>query len=195
MRYRFLAQTGLLAFAIAVIALVPLASPAAAQGPGTDTAGPDQDRALERRAQKLEKQLICPVCPGETLDQSFVDIAQDMKRIIREKLSAGETEGEILDYFVARYGDEVLAAPPKSGFNLIAWVAPPIGIALGLVAVVLILRQMRRPGAHVPAGGPAPGADLAPYLDAVDRDLALADEPPAPEQPQSGRAGPPESMS
>ena len=192
MRYRFLAQTGL--FALALAASAVLSSPAAAQGPDTDTAGPDQDRALERRAQKLETQLICPVCPGETLDQSFVDIAQDMKRIIREKLSGGETEGEILDYFVARYGDDVLAAPPKSGFNLLAWVAPPIGIALGVVAVVLILRQMRRPSAHVPAGGPEPGADLAAYLDAVDRDLALADEPPAPEPSQGGRAGPPENV-
>jgi cytochrome c-type biogenesis protein CcmH len=148
------------------------------------TIGPDQDREFEKRAQSLEKQLICPICPGETLDQSFVQISQDMKRILREKLQEGEDEGQIKDFFVARYGTSVLAAPPRSGFNLVTWIVPPIGIALGVVGLFFVMRQMRRSGANPVAAGvggmipddPA-GGDLDDYLAEVDRDLALDDSP------------------
>mgnify|MGYP001077635095 FL=1 len=146
--------------------------------------GPDQDREFEKRAQGLEKQLICPICPGETLDQSFVQISQDMKRILREKLQEGQDEGQIKDFFVARYGTSVLAAPPRSGFNLMTWIVPPIGIALGVVGLFFVMRQMRRGSVNpVAAGvggmipGESVGGDLDDYLAEVDRDLAIHDSP------------------
>ena len=148
------------------------------------TIGPDQDREFEKRAQGLEKQLICPICPGETLDQSFVQISQDMKRILREKLQEGQDEGQIKDFFVARYGTSVLAAPPRSGFNLMTWIVPPIGIALGVVGLFFVMRQMRRGSVNpVAAGvggmipGESVGGDLDDYLAEVDRDLAIHDSP------------------
>jgi cytochrome c-type biogenesis protein CcmH len=146
------------------------------------TIGPDQDREFEKRAQSLEKQLICPICPGETLDQSFVQISQDMKRILREKLQEGEDEGQIKEFFVARYGTSVLAAPPRTGFNLVTWIVPPIGIALGVVGLFFVMRQMRRGSVNpVAAGvggmipGDSVGGDLDDYLAEVDRDLAIDD--------------------
>jgi cytochrome c-type biogenesis protein CcmH len=153
-------------------------------GPPAITIGPDQDREFEKRAQSLEKQLICPICPGETLDQSFVQISQDMKRILREKLQEGEDEGQIKDFFVARYGTSVLAAPPRSGFNLVTWIVPPIVIALGVVGLFFVMRQMRRGSSNPVAagvGGMIPddsvGGDLDDYLAEVDRDLAIDDSP------------------
>lgn len=148
------------------------------------TIGPDQDREFEKRAQRLEKQLICPICPGETLDQSFVQISQDMKRILREKFQEGEDEGQIKDFFVARYGTSVLAAPPRTGFNLVTWIVPPLGIALGVVGLFFVMRKMRRGTINPVAagvGGMIPGdsvtGDLDDYLAEVDRDLAIDDSP------------------
>lgn len=182
--------------ALLLVATLPLfdgASAHAQSGDTTDNArspeitppitiGPDQDREFEKRAQSLEKQLICPICPGETLDQSFVQISQDMKRILREKLQEGEGEGQIKDFFVARYGTSVLAAPPRSGFNLVTWIVPPIVIALGVVGLFFVMRQMRRGGVNpVAAGvggmipGDSVGSDLDDYLAEVDRDLAMDD--------------------
>jgi len=151
-----------------------------ADGPPAISIGPDQDREFEKRAQGLEKQLICPICPGETLDQSFVQISQDMKRILREKLQEGEDEGQIKDFFVARYGTSVLAAPPRSGFNLVTWIVPPLLIALGVVGLFFVMRKMRRGSVNpVAAGigeifsGDSVGGDLDDYLAEVDRDLAI----------------------
>ena len=134
--------------------------------------------SLEARALALNRQLICPLCPGTTIDQSSVQISKDMRRIVREKLAAGETEQQIKDYFVDRYGPFVLAAPPQTGFNILAWVIPGVALVGGAAGVALILRAMRnaRPasraaGAGAAESGEIPGAGLAPYLNAVDADL------------------------
>lgn len=176
---RSISVTGLLLLTVAL----PLARPAAVHaqsdndpGPPTSFIGPDQDREFEKRAQSLEKNLICPICPGETLDQSFVQISQDMKRILREKLMEGQDEQEIKDFFVARYGVSVLASPPRSGFNLVTWIVPPIGVAAGLVVLVLVMRRMRSGNMEPVAagiGGPATENELADYLAEVDQDLSL----------------------
>jgi cytochrome c-type biogenesis protein CcmH len=184
--------------AILLVAITPLFSAAqihaqssdsTSDAPPTVTIGPDQDREFEKRAQGLEKSLICPICPGETLDQSFVQISQDMKRILREKLLEGQDEDQIKDFFVARYGTSVLAAPPRSGFNLVTWLVPPAGVAVGIVLLIVVMRQMRRGSGTVVAagvGGSVPDdgeeGELSDYLAEVDRDLSLGDDSPDHEQ-------------
>lgn len=186
---RAVTSTALLLLVVAVTLIGPL--PARAQSdvdPIVPIIGPDQDREFEKRAQALEKNLICPICPGETLDQSFVQISQDMKRILREKLLTGQDEQQIKDFFVARYGVGVLASPPRSGFNLVTWIVPPVGVAVGVVVLILVMRQMRR-GNHAPVaagvGGPVSETELVDYLAEVDRDLSLggaaSDDPASPE--------------
>ena len=140
------------------------------------------ERTVEERAQSLYRQLMCPICPGETIDQSQVQVAKDMRLIVREKLEAGETEGEIKAYFVEAYKDSdlsILASPPVSGFNLLIWIVPPIGLAGALGALYLILREMSRRGSvsAIARVGPAVDATdeaLAPYLEAVDREMGEA---------------------
>ncbi len=134
--------------------------------------------SLDDRALALNRQLICPLCPGTTIDQSSVQISKDMRRIVREKLEAGETEQQIKDYFVDRYGPFVLAAPPPTGFNILAWVVPGVALVGGAIGVGFILRSMRnRRPAPLAAGADdaettdTSGADLVPYLSAVDADL------------------------
>jgi cytochrome c-type biogenesis protein CcmH len=85
----------------------------------------------------LEAELVCPVC-GTTLDQSDAPVAQRMKQIIRERLAAGASEAQIKAELVDQFGPGVLAEPPKSGFDLLAWVVPLAVLVAGGVGVGLI---------------------------------------------------------
>jgi cytochrome c-type biogenesis protein CcmH len=104
--------------------------------------------SLEQQAQALDRQLICPVCPGETIDQSRADLAKQMRVIVREKLAGGEPPDQILQFFVDRYGPSVLAEPPRGGFNLLAWVVPPLAVVGGLVVLWLVMRRMSSPASR-----------------------------------------------
>lgn len=98
---------------------------------------------LERSAQELNKQIMCPVCPGESIDQSQHPLAVQMKGIISERLDSGWSPVQIKDYLADRYGDSVLLDPPMKGMNLLLWVVPVIGIGLTVIFLYLILRRMR----------------------------------------------------
>ena len=92
--------------------------------------------ASERRPtlQELEGELICQTCKT-TLDQSNAPVAEQMRAIIRERIAAGDTKSEIKERLVAEYGPGVLAAPRKSGFDLLAWLLPLLGVTLAALAV------------------------------------------------------------
>ena len=83
---------------------------------------------------ELETEIMCPVC-GTTLDQSDAAVAQNMKMFIAHRIAAGDSKSQIEDQLVARFGEAVLAAPPKHGFNLLAWLLPLIGL---LVAAPIV---------------------------------------------------------
>jgi len=104
---------------------------------------PNPDRPYdEAEAQAIDRQIMCPVCPAETIDQAQVPLARQMKQIVRDQLSQGASQAEILEFFAQRYGPDILAAPPKSGFNLLAWVFPVVGMAGALIAGWLVIRSM-----------------------------------------------------
>jgi cytochrome c-type biogenesis protein CcmH len=84
---------------------------------------------------EVEKELICPVCKPATLDQSDSEIAREMKGFIARRIATGDTKSEIKDKLVDQFGPQVLAAPPRSGFNWLAWVLPIAGLALGALVV------------------------------------------------------------
>ena len=123
-------------------------------------------------AQGIDKSLMCPVCPSETIDQSQVEIAKQMRVMVRDKLAQGESRGEILQFFVDRYGLGILAEPPKSGFNLLVWVIPPIALLIGSGILAMTVRAMRR-GHHRDADEYATPATagLEPYLSTVDQEI------------------------
>lgn len=98
----------------------------------------------ERRASALNKSIMCPVCPGESIDQSQNPLAVQMRVIVDEKLALGWSEREIKDFFVERYGPSVLMEPPSAGFGIAAWIVPPLAFALALASLYLTLRWMRR---------------------------------------------------
>ena len=99
----------------------------------------------EKTINSLNAVLMCPVCPGESIDQSQNDLAVQMRGIVKVKLEQGWTEEQIKDFFVDGYGPSVLLEPSSSGFNLVLWIVPPIVLFVAILAVVIILIFMSRP--------------------------------------------------
>ena len=157
----------------AIIAGALLAGVAYAQSGGENAGAYD-----EAEAQAIDRMLMCPVCPAQTIDQTEVPLAKQMRAQVRELLAGGATRKEVLAWFSApeRYGPGVLAEPPRSGFYLIAWIVPGVVVVAALAGGVLTLRAMRRRADDNPSETAGETDDLQPYLAAVDRDLALGQD-------------------
>ncbi len=170
-----------------------------AQTPGdSGPALPNPNRPYdEAEAQAIDRQIMCPVCPAESIDQAQVPIARQMRQMVRDQLTQGASQAEILEFFAQRYGPDILASPPKSGFNLLAWIFPVVGMAGALVAGWLVIRSMTAPrmfsrGPVVnPEAAVSPQSGLEPFLALVDTDIGL--EPPthtSPATPASNEGQP-----
>lgn len=90
------------------------------------------DVALEKRVMALAEELRCLVCQNQTIADSNAPLAVDLRNQVREKLGAGMSEREIIDYMVARYGDFVLYRPPVKATTMLLWFGPPLLLLLGL---------------------------------------------------------------
>jgi len=121
----------------AALALCLLAAPALAVQPDEMLADP----ALEARARAISRDIRCPVCQGESIDDSNAPISRDLRLIIRERIVAGDSDSEVVDYIVARYGEFVLFNPRAEGANLVLWLAGP---ALFLAAIAVAVATQRR---------------------------------------------------
>ena len=122
------------------------------------------------RAADLEEKLVCPVCET-TLDQSNAPVAERMKLYIRERIASGDTEQEIVDALVAEFGPGVVATPPRSGFGLVAWLVPIVGLLAGALVLGALVRIWSRGRAR-----PATERSLDPLLERrVDEELARFD--------------------
>ena len=104
----------------------------------------EDDLTADQRIHQLSQQLMCPVCDGQTLDQSQAQLSEDMKAVIHQKIEDGDSNQQIRDYFVERYGEIVLASPDAGGFNLIAWVMPVVIFLGGALLVGNAFVNMRR---------------------------------------------------
>lgn len=100
------------------------------------------DPALEARAREISQHLRCVVCQNQSIDDSNADLAHDMRLLVRERLQAGDSDQEVVDYVVARYGNFVLLRPPVQADTLALWLAPFAALAAALLT--LFLRQSRR---------------------------------------------------
>ncbi|MEM9795782.1 MAG: cytochrome c-type biogenesis protein [Pseudomonadota bacterium] len=102
------------------------------------------DPVLEERARDLSKGLRCLVCRNESIDESNATLARDLRLLVRERLVAGDSDDEVIDYVVDRYGEYVLLNPPASGSTLILWGTPLALLLLGGgIAVAHVTRQRK----------------------------------------------------
>ncbi|MGE3142661.1 MAG: cytochrome c-type biogenesis protein CcmH [Hyphomonadaceae bacterium] len=101
--------------------------------------------ALEARAQALDAEIRCVTCENEPISQSTADIAQDMRRVVRERIAAGDSDAQIRAYFRDRYGDFVLLRPPWDARTWLLWAAPAGLVLIGGAAAALALRARQPP--------------------------------------------------
>jgi len=123
---------------------------------------------LEARVREIALQLRCPVCQGLSVGDSPSELANEMRTLVRAQLQQGKTTPEVLDYFAQRYGEWILLAPPKRGFNLVIWILPFTLIPIGAVVIYVGARHWVRNPAARASSGQAP--DPA-YAERLQREL------------------------
>ena len=126
---------------------------------------------------ELEREVVCPTC-NTTLAMSDSPVADRMRAFIRRRIAAGDTKSEIKSKLVAEFGEGVLAAPPTSGFNILAWALPIGGGLVAAVALGVLARrwQRERPVAETPAASSNGRPPLDPELERrLDEELARFD--------------------
>ena len=96
---------------------------------------------LERKVLDIAAKLRCTVCQNQPVAESNSGLARDMRAVIKEKLQQGQNEKEIVQFFVDRYGDYVLLAPPKSGSGLVIWLLPPILLLFAFFSAIMIMKS------------------------------------------------------
>lgn len=123
----------------------------------------------------VAKKLYCPVCENTPLDVCPTQVCKDWREMIRQQLSEGWTEKQILDYFAATYGPQVLAQPPVSGFNVLVWTLPIVGLVVGGIFLWRLLRRgQRRLPRKEPVSAeeaPAPTGVSAEMLTRIEREV------------------------
>nr|WP_127072193.1 cytochrome c-type biogenesis protein [Pelagibacterium lentulum] len=130
---------------IAVLLVLPSAAPMALS--------PDElldDPLLETRARAISANLRCMVCQNQSIDDSDAELARDLRLLVRERLATGDSDTEVIDYVVARYGEFVLLRPVMALHTIVLWGAAPVILLIGLIFVVIGAR--RRSGRPKPEG-------------------------------------------
>ncbi len=140
------------------VALVLLLAPSASsqdatvRAPATASQEAAEDE-LEARTSAVAATLRCPVCQGESIQDSPADLAQDMRALVREQLREGRTPEEVRAFFVGRYGEWILLEPKMRGLNILLYAFPVVLVLGGLAAVVVLVRKWT---------APSPGTRTAP---------------------------------
>ncbi|KIC08490.1 cytochrome C biogenesis protein CcdA [Leisingera sp. ANG-M1] len=134
-----------------ILGLAGLMAAALFQPPAAFAVEPDEilaDPVLEGRARELSKDLRCLVCRNESIDESNAELARDLRVLLRERLSAGDSDREAMDFIVDRYGEYVLLRPSASGANWLLWAAGPLMLLAALaIAAVYVRGRSRAPKA------------------------------------------------
>ncbi len=129
-----------LAAILLVVGSLTLPLPAA----GKEAVPTETDRVQQKRAVELSEHLRCLVCQNQTIADSNAELAQDLRRQVREQIAQGRTDPEIIAFMVQRYGDFVLYNPPLKATTLLLWFGPGVLLLAGIVALILNVRARRR---------------------------------------------------
>lgn len=103
------------------------------------------DPALEARAREISKELRCLVCQNQSIDDSNAPLAKDLRILVRERLAAGDSDGQVKAYIVDRYGDFVLLKPPVNAETLLLWATPALALLIALWAAARWMRNRQSP--------------------------------------------------
>jgi cytochrome c-type biogenesis protein CcmH len=135
------------------------------------------DPAKEARARDLSRELRCMVCQNQSIDDSEAPLARDLRLLVRERIAAGDSDGQVIDFLVARYGEFVLLKPRINEHTLLLWLVPPLALFGGGIA---LWRYSRRRSGIAPDGPESAGKLTAEEQARLD---ALMHAEPAPDKP------------
>jgi cytochrome c-type biogenesis protein CcmH len=122
-----------------IASLIACAPPALAVQPDEIMGDPAQ----EARARTLSRELRCMVCQNQSIDDSDAPLARDLRLLVRERIAAGDSDGQVIDFLVARYGAFVLLKPRFEAQTLALWLLPPLALALGAALLWVVVRRRR----------------------------------------------------
>lgn len=162
MRYR---MVGAAVVAVALAAVAVLVMPVGR------AAGVRAGPTLEDQADAIARELMCPVCAGQTVADSGSQLAEQMRAEIRKRLEAGQTREEIINYFIGQFGEGVLAKPPARGSGLVLWLSLPMALLVGAVILRRFLKSNLAAARQVPAGPPPPTPEEAEQIAQALRSL------------------------
>src|SRR6201747_1117291 len=131
---------------IAILTIVLLTAFAA---PAAFAVQPDEimgDPVKEARARDLSRELRCMVCQNQSIDDSEAPLARDLRLLVRERIAAGDSDNQVMDFLVARYGEFVLLKPRVNQHTLVLWLLPPLALAGGGLALWLHNRRRKSAG-------------------------------------------------
>ncbi|MEO8956801.1 MAG: cytochrome c-type biogenesis protein [Ktedonobacteraceae bacterium] len=127
-------------------------------------------QTLDQQAHDVGEQLKCPVCQSESVADSTSTLAQQMRGVIRQQLQSGKSEQEVIAYFQARYGNQIVWSPQWQGFSMLAWLVPIVLLLGGFILLFFVLRDWHKVS---PANSPGNGGDSG----TTEAELAEKDEP------------------
>jgi cytochrome c-type biogenesis protein CcmH len=110
-----------------------------------------KDPKLEVRARQLSEELRCMVCQNQSIDDSAAPLARDLRLLVRERLTAGDSDNQVLDFLVARYGEFVLLKPRFELHTLLLWGLPPVVLVAGMIALFVTARRRHAANLQTPA--------------------------------------------
>ena len=154
---------------VAAALSLAILSPAVALGPGEVLSDP----ALEARARSLSKELRCMVCQNQSIDDSDAPLARDLRLLVRERLKDGDSDPQVIDFLVARYGEFVLLKPRLSLHTALLWFGPPALLGGGALALFFVARRRNRRGPDEqikPEGGDLTAAEQARLSELLKRE-------------------------
>jgi cytochrome c-type biogenesis protein CcmH len=127
-----------------------------------------KDPALEARARTLSQELRCMVCQNQSIDDSDAPLAKDLRVLVRERLTAGDSDGQVMDFLVARYGEFVLLKPRLSWHTALLWLAPFTVFLLGAWGLIALWRRRRTGSASETAPAPLTAAEQVRVTDLLE---------------------------
>ncbi len=149
---------------LALIALlVALAAPTTALA-----VNPDEmlkDPVLEARARHLSEELRCMVCQNQSIDDSEAPLARDLRLLVRERLTKGDSDQQVLNFLVSRYGEFVLLKPRFELHNLLLWGLPPLTLVVGIIALFVTARRRQSANLQLPELSPAEQKRIATLVE------------------------------
>jgi cytochrome c-type biogenesis protein CcmH len=131
-----------------------------------------QSQPASEEEREIDDQLIAPCCWTQPVSQHYSEVAEKIRNEVHEMVSAGKSRDQILDHFVAQYGERILARPRAKGFNALIYLLPWASLLLGAGLVILLIKKMRSPSA-APAPSPMPDSR---YTSAVEKEIKELDE-------------------